>query len=62
MLQIAVLVRPEGVFKTQVYASDDQQVEGSRLFEKILPGIRQIDAILCGNNEPAVVPLSETET
>ena len=46
MVEIAVLVGPEGVRKTQIYCDPDRHAEGFSLYEKILPTIREINMAL----------------
>ncbi|GEM_PF-4775228 len=51
MIELNIIVRPEGVVKTQVLAPDEEQAEGVRLYTKLLPHISQIDATLRERSE-----------
>lgn len=46
MTEIAVLIGPKGVRKTQIFAKPGDHAEGFKLYEKALPGIRLIDAAM----------------
>ena len=46
MIEIAVLIGPEGVRKTQIFVNPGDHSKGFDLYEKVLPGIRQIDTAL----------------
>lgn len=46
MIELQVFISPSGVTKTQVVGPAEQHPDGLRIYEKILPMIRAIDAVL----------------
>ena len=42
-VELKIIVTPGGVFKTQLIAPEEEQPEGLRLYEKLLPHIRRIN-------------------
>lgn len=46
MIEIAIIVGPGGVRKTQIAAPQGEHTEGFRLYERLLPYIRRINAEL----------------
>jgi hypothetical protein len=46
MVELKVIIHRDGVAKTQVFAPSDEQVQGSHLYEMVLPFIGQINECL----------------
>jgi hypothetical protein len=46
MIELQIFITPSGVTKTQVVGPAEQHPDGLRIYEKILPMIRAIDAVL----------------
>jgi len=45
-VELNIIVTPGGILKTQLIAPEEEQPEGFRLYERVLPHIRRINAEL----------------